>query len=92
MERPIRRFVVPGIRELMRLSSVRKHGPDLPRTGARGFENDVAAIRRPTWALIAASVARQFNNLAARDIHDVDVIVIVGPAPTKSEQLSIGRP
>ena len=52
----------------------------------------MAAVRRPTGAFVASSVARQFDNLPAGDIHYVDVIVIVGPAPTEGEELSIGCP
>src|SRR6267142_2144547 len=86
--RPVRRFIVASGSQLAGLRAVRKHGPDLPGARPRGFKNDVAAVRRPTGAFVASGVARQFDNLAAGDIHYVDVIVIVGPAPTKGEELS----
>src|SRR5882757_4070018 len=90
--RPVRRFVVAGSGKLPRLSAIGQHGPDLPGAGTRGFKNEVPAIRRPTGSLVASCVVGQFDNLAAGDFHDVDVVIITGPAPTKRQQLAVGRP
>src|SRR5712664_2891872 len=76
----------------MRLRTVRKHGPDLPGAAAGGFENEMAAVRRPTGTLVAALVACQLYKLAGGGVHDVDVVIVVGAAPTESQQLAIGRP
>src|SRR6266513_417970 len=76
----------------MRLRTVRKHGPDLAGATAGRFENEMAAVRGPTGTLVAALIAGQFDNLAAGGVHDVDVVVVVGSAPTEGQQLAIGRP
>ena len=56
---PVGRFVVAGSGQLMRLSAVGKHGPDLARAdaGPCGLKDDVAAIGRPAGALVAALIA-----------------------------------
>src|ERR1700694_2441183 len=76
----------------MRLGAVRQHGPDLARAAAGGFENEVAAVRGPAGALIAALVAGQLDELLRGGVHDVNVVVVVGPAPTESQQLTVRRP
>src|SRR5262245_66175706 len=52
--RPVGRFVVPAVCQLVRLRTVRQHRPDLTRAGARGLEHDVAPVRRPAGAFVAA--------------------------------------
>src|SRR5690348_16181495 len=89
---PVRRFVVAAHGELMGLCTIGEHGPDLALAIARGFENDVAAVGRPTGALVLAAVARDLNNLSSRRVHDVDVEIAVGPAPTEGDHLPVGRP
>src|SRR5436853_6490444 len=76
----------------MRLRTVRKHGPDLPGAAPGRFENEMAAVRGPTGTLVAALVAGQFDKLAGGGVHDVDVVVVVGTAPTEGQQLAVGRP
>src|SRR4029077_6962594 len=56
------------------------------------FEDEVAAIGGPTGPFVAALVAGQFNNLPRRGVHDVNVIVVVGAAPTEGQELAIRRP
>src|SRR6266853_3715978 len=90
--RPVRRFVVAGSGKLPRLSAIGQHGPDLPGAGARGFKNKVPSIWSPTGAFVASCVVGQFDDLAAGDFHDVDVIIITRPAPTERQQLAVGRP
>src|SRR5947207_7482265 len=74
----------------MRLGTVGEHGPNLARTdtGARGFEDDMTAIGRPTGALVAALIAGQFNDLPGGGVHDVDVVVVVRATPTEGQQLA----
>src|SRR6267378_3527402 len=76
----------------MRLRTVRKHGPDLPGAAPGRFENQMAAVRGPTGTLVAALVAGQFDKLARGGVHNVDVVVVVGAAPTEGQQLAVGRP
>src|SRR5437773_10288828 len=78
----------------MRLGTVGEHGPNLARTdtGARGFEDDMTAIGRPTGALVAALIAGQFNDLPGGGVHDVNVVVVVRATPTEGQQLAVGRP
>src|SRR6266550_769047 len=76
----------------MRLRTVRKHSPDLPGAAAGRFENQMAAVRGPTGTLVAGLVAGQFDKLAGGGVHDVDVVVVVGAAPTEGQQLAVGRP
>src|SRR5260370_23019591 len=90
--RPVRRFVVAGSGKLPRLGAVGQHGPDLPGAGTRGFKNKVPSIWSPTGAFVASCVVGQFYDLAAGDFHDVDVVIIAGPAPTERQQLAVGRP
>ena len=90
--RPVRRFVVAGSGKLPRLSAIGQHGPDLPGAGTRGFKNKVPSIWGPTGAFVASCVVGQFYDLAAGDFHDVDVVIITGPAPTERQQLAVGRP
>src|ERR1700730_15336855 len=52
----------------------------------------MATIGRPAGALVAAGVARDFDNFARRCFHYVDVVVAVGAAPTEGKNLSVGRP
>src|ERR1700731_870610 len=52
----------------------------------------MAAVRGPTGTLVAALVAGQFDKLAGGCVHNVDVVVVVGTAPTEGQQLTIGRP
>src|SRR5712691_187154 len=90
--RPIGRFIVAAGRQLVRLRTVCQHGPDLPGAAAGRFENQVAAIGGPAGTLVAALVAGQLDDLPRGGVHDVDVVVVVGPAPTEGQQLAIGRP
>src|SRR5437660_7661012 len=76
----------------MWLRAIGQHGPDLPRAAAGRLEDKVAAVGSPAGALIAALVAGQLYNLAGSGVHDVDVVVVVGAAPAKSEELAIGSP
>src|SRR5258708_30318715 len=76
----------------MGLRAVREHGPDLSLAIARGFKDDVAAVGRPTGALVLTTVARDLNDLARGPLHDVDVVIAVGAAPTKGDHLAVGRP
>src|SRR5229473_6920131 len=76
----------------MRLGAIGQHGPNLARAAACRFKNEVAAVGRPTGALVAALVAGQLDNLAGSGVHDVKVVIVVGAAPTESQQLAIGRP
>src|ERR1700719_1055030 len=76
----------------MGLRAVGEHGPDLALAIARGFEDDVAAVGRPTGALVLATVARDLDDLARGGFHDVDVVIAVGPAPTEGDHLTVGRP
>jgi len=52
----------------------------------------VAAVGSPTGAFVAAGIASDFDGLTRDDVHNVDVVVTTGPAPTEGKQLSIGRP
>src|SRR5438552_17840448 len=52
----------------------------------------MAAVRGPTGTLVAALIAGQFDKLAGGGVHDVDVVVVVGAAPTEGQQLAIGGP
>src|SRR6267154_6877582 len=90
--RPVRRFIVASSGKLPRLSAIGQHGPDLPGARARGFKNKVPSIRSPTGAFVASCVVGQFYELAAGDFHDVDVVIVTGPAPTERQQLAVGRP
>src|SRR5450432_3719709 len=92
MGRPVRRFVVPGHGELVRLSTVGQHGPNLPSTAAGGFENDVTPVRCPTGTLVAARVAGDLDDLMSGRVHDVDVVVAFGAAPTEGQNLAVGSP
>jgi len=74
------------------LGAVGQHGPDLAGAGAGGLEDEVAAVGSPAGAFVAAGVARDFKNVARADVHDVDVVVAGGAAPTESDELAIGRP
>src|SRR5258708_20210785 len=76
----------------MGLRAVREHGPDLSLAIARGFKDDVAAVGRPTGALVLATVARDLNDLARGRFHDVDVVIAVRSSPTKSDHLAVWRP
>src|ERR1700676_1237075 len=76
----------------MRLRTVRKHGPDLPGAAPGRFENEMAAVRGPTGTLVAALISGNFDKLAGGGVHNVDVVVVVGAAPTEGQQLAIGRP
>src|SRR5467141_522938 len=51
----------------------------------------MAAVRGPTGTLVATLVAGQFDKLAGGGVHNVDVVVVVGAAPTEGQQLTIGR-
>src|ERR1700739_3255397 len=90
--RPVGRFVVAGGGELAGLASIGQHGPDLPGAGTRGFKNNVSPVGRPAGTLVAPHVVSQFDNLAAGDFHDVDVVIIAGSAPTEGEKLAVGCP
>jgi len=59
MGRPIRRLVVAGEGQLVRLGAVREHGPNLAGATAGGFKNEVPAVGSPTGAFIAALVASE---------------------------------
>src|SRR5208282_122484 len=74
------------------LGAVGEHGPDLARAGARGLENEVAAVGSPGGAFVAAAIAGDFDNVARGDVHDVDVEIAAGAPPGESEKLSVGRP
>src|ERR1700737_1275554 len=89
---PVGRFMVAGGGQLRRLRPIGQHGPDLRGAAASRFENEMAAIGSPAWPFVAALVARQLDKLLRGGIHDVDVVVVVGAAPTESQQLAIGRP
>src|SRR5208337_2571940 len=89
---PVGGFVVAGEGEFVGLRAVGEHGPDLAGTATSGLEDDVAAVGRPTGALIARGVAGEFDDAAGGDVHDVDVVIAAGAAPGKGEKLAIGRP
>src|SRR5260221_11292671 len=74
----------------MGLRAVREHGPDLALAIARGFKDDVAAVGRPTGALVLATVARGLDDFARGRFHDVDVVIAVGAAPTKGDHFAVG--
>src|ERR1700692_4518312 len=57
LRRPVGRFVLALERQLPRHAAIRQHGPNVPRAGARGFENEVPSIRRPAGPLVAPFVA-----------------------------------
>ncbi len=74
------------------MRAIGKHSPDLALTVAGGLEDDVAAIRSPTGALVLAAVAGDLTDLAGGGFHDVDVEVAVGTSPTEGDHLAVGRP
>src|SRR5260370_20973844 len=76
----------------MRLAAVGEHGPDLTSAGAGGFEDEVAAVRSPTGAFVAAGVAGDFEDVAGADVHDVDIVIAGRTAPGKGQKLSVGSP
>ena len=78
--------------ELAGIGTIGEHDPDLARATAGGFEDDVSAIGRPTGTFVASGVASNFADGAAGGVHDVDVVIAAGTAPTEGEELSIGRP
>jgi len=82
---PVGGFVVSVGGELVGLGAVGEHGPDLARTGAGGFEDDVAAVRGPAGAFVAAHIASEFEDATGGDVHDVDVVIAGGTAPRKGE-------
>src|SRR5579863_6369109 len=87
--RPVGRFIVAFGGELARLGAVGEHAPDLTRTVARGFEDDMATIGRPARALVAAARVRsEIDDFLRRRIHDVNVVIAVGAPPTEGEELA----
>src|ERR1700690_1540143 len=90
--RPVRRFILAGKSELLGLAAIREHGPNLPRAGARRLENDMASIRRPARPLVSSSIARQFHERPAHDIHYIKIEISRRPPPRKREQLPVRRP
>src|SRR5215472_18727640 len=76
----------------MRLRTVGEHGPNLALARACRLEDKVAAIGRPAGALVAALIARQFEELLRGRIDDVKVVVIVRASPAERQQLAVGRP
>ena len=89
---PVGRFVVAGGSELMGRSAISEHGPDLARTAAGGFEDDVTTIGSPTGTLIAAGIARELAELVRDNVHDVDIVIARRTSPGKGEKLAVGRP
>jgi len=78
--------------ELAGGGAVGKHGPDLAGAAAGGFEDEVAAVGRPTGTLVAAGIAGDFDGLAGDGVHDVNVVIAAGTAPTEGQELAVGRP
>src|SRR5208282_1619354 len=93
LRRPVRRLVVAFGGELAGLGAVGEHGPDLARAGAGRFEDDMAAVGSPAGALVArAGVWREIDDVLRSGLHDVEIVVAVGTAPTEGKDLPIGRP
>src|SRR5215472_9978310 len=79
---PVGRFVVAGLGELARFGAVGQHAPNLALAGARGFEDDVAAVGRPTGAFVTGSgVGSDVEDAEGARNHDVDVIVAIREVP-----------
>ena len=55
---------------------------------------DSKTMWRPSGAQLGRSlrpaVARDFDNLASGDVHDVDVVITGGPSPAEGEKLAVG--
>src|SRR6185503_16152164 len=71
--RPIRRPVVAVSRDLTEVAPVLVDGEDLAAARARRHECQVAAVRRPRRAFIAAFAKRDLPRLAGADVQDLDV-------------------
>src|SRR5277367_1047948 len=76
----------------MRLRAVRQHGPNLAAARAGGLENDVAPVGGPAGALVASGVASDLDDPPRGHVHDVNVVVARGSAPTKGQKLAVGGP
>src|ERR1700686_1801952 len=76
----------------MGLGAVGEHGPDLALAVARGFEDDVAAVGRPTGPLVFGAVAGNLADITAGRFHNVNVEIAIGAAPTEGDHLTIRRP
>src|SRR5580658_3648367 len=87
--RPVGRFVLALIRQLPRQAAIGEHGPDVPRAGARGFENKVTSVGRPAGPLVATLVARQFHELPGHNVHDIDIEITARPWPARCGEVSI---
>src|SRR5580704_14458153 len=90
--RPVGRLVVTVGGELVSLGAVGQHGPDLTRSSAGGFEDEVATVGGPPGALVAPFIAGELDNLLRSRFHDVDIVVAAGTAPAKGQQLAVWRP
>src|SRR5258708_16249479 len=52
----------------------------------------MAAVGSPTGAFVAPGVARDFEDVAGADVHDVDIVIAGRTAPGKGQKLSVGSP
>ena len=53
----------------------------------------MTAVGSPARALVAASrVRREIDDVLRGRVHDIEIVVAIGAAPTKGEELAVGRP
>src|SRR5271154_5342775 len=81
----------------MELGTVGEHHPNFLPAGAAGLKDDMAAVGRPGWRIVASAIVSELYPLLAGNIHQIDVTRArlagaILASPGQSKELAIRRP
>ena len=94
---PIRLRIATRKRQLLLITPIRQHRPDLLPTRSAGLKNNMPPIRRPRRKIISSAVVSQLHPLLAGRVHQVNIRCPrstrpVMSSPGEHQKLPIGRP
>ena len=94
---PVRLCIPTRRRQLLLITPIRQHRPDLLPTRSAGLKNNMPPIRRPRRKIISTPIMRQLHPLLAGRVHQVNIRCprSTGPvmsSPREHQKLPIRRP